>query len=178
MNQIAATSYSDLGPASEQAQFQFIRALMAGKPPAVAARDAGTDTMSLYLARCADANFDDLWNLALLAVRDAALHQVLDKALVSTGTIVWDNVTDDKGEPYLDENFETIRAPRLVNSNTAILSKLLDRLMVSADGKAGPAAVVQINNSNQVDNGGLRPMPRLINPAEDAENGRTLGNYH
>ena len=166
MNQIVATSFSELGPASEDQQFRFVRGLMAGKSPSVAAREAGTDTLSLYFARCADTQFDDLWNLALLAVRDAALHQILDKALVATGTVVWDNLTDDKGEPYLDEQFEPIRAPRLLNSNTAILSKLLDRLMVSAD-KPVPSAVVQINNSNQVDNGALQPMPRLINPSED-----------
>ena len=97
MNQIAATSFSELGPASEDQQFRFVRGLMAGKSPNVAAYEAGTDTLSLYLARCADTQFDDLWNLALLAVRDAALHQVLDKALVATGTVVWDIVTYDKG---------------------------------------------------------------------------------
>lgn len=165
MNQVVATSFSELGPATEDQQFRFIRALMAGKGPSAAARDAGTDTLSLYFARCADSQFDDLWHLALLAVRDAALHQVLDKALVSTGTVVWDLVKDETGQPYLDENFEPIRAPRLVNSNTAILSKLLDRLMVSADGKAGPATVVQINNETNV--GGLPKMPRLINPSEE-----------
>lgn len=149
--------------ADEDQQARFLSALVAGKSPAFAAKLVGTDELGIMLARCASVEFNDLYQMVLLAKRDNALVETLDKARAASGSVQMVPVLNpDSGEPLLDENFEPIVAPRLVNANGTILAKLLDRLVEAAD-RPTPATAIQINNSNEQANN-LRPLPALINP--------------
>lgn len=165
MNQLSPYESYNLEVASEEAKGQFLRHMLAGNAPMQAARLAGCGVFELYLARCADADFSDLWHLAELARRDEIIHSTLAKAMAASGTVVDDWLRDERGEPILDADFNPVRAQRLVGGNTAILSKLLEKVLASAD-KPAPGAMVQINNS-QSPTDVLPPMPRLVNPAED-----------
>ncbi len=158
-------------PPDEPVQMAFLASLMEGKGPNAAAKVAGTNLISLYMARCASPAFDELWHFADLARRDEIMHQTLRKAMVATGTVVELELTNpDTGEVLLDENFEPLKAERLVHGNTAILSTLLTKVLASADKPNGPSTLVQVNNTNNVGTE-LPPRPRLINPMEDKDNG-------
>lgn len=165
MNNLVALT---IEPPDEPVQMAFLALLLEGQGPNAAARTAGTNLVSLYLARCASPTFDELWHFADLARRDEVIHQTLRKALVATGTVVeMDLVHPDTGEVLLDDNFEPVRAERLVHGNAAILSALLTRVLASAD-KPGPATLVQVNNTNNVGTE-LPARPRLVNPMEDSD---------
>ncbi len=164
MSQLSTYQSFNLDVASEEAKGQFIRHILAGKGPREAARLAGCEVVELYLARCADPDFSDLWHLAEVARRDEIVHSTLSKAVAATGTVIEDFVRDERGELILDADFNPIRASRLVGGNTAILSKLLERVLASAD-KPNPSTLVQINNSQPAGDV-LPPMPRLVTPAE------------
>ena len=152
--------------ADEDQQARFLSALVAGKAPVNAAKMVGSDELGIMLARCASAEFNDLYQLILLAKRDNALFETLEKARAASGSVHMVPVLNpDSGDPLLDEDFEPILAPRLVNANGTILAKLLDRLVEAAD-KPSPATAIQINNSNSGGND-LPPMPRLIIPGEN-----------
>ena len=152
--------------ADEDQQARFLSALIDGKSPSAAAKMVGSDELGIMLARCASAEFNDLYQLLMLAKRDNALVETLDKARAASGTVQMVPVLNpDSGEPLLDENFEPIVAPRLVNASGPILAKLLDRLVEAAD-RPTPATAIQINNSNSVADD-LPPMPRLIIPGDD-----------
>ncbi len=166
MSQLSAYQSFKLEVASDEAKGQFLRHMLAGMGPREAARMAGCEVFELYLARCADPDFSDLWHLAELARRDEIIHSTLSKAMAVTGTVIEDWVRDDRGEIVLDADFNAVRAPRLVGGNSAILSKMLERVLASAD-KPAPGAVVQITNNQSVGGDVLPPMPRLINPMED-----------
>lgn len=167
MNQLAPLKLSELAPATEDQQMAFVQAIVSGRSPVMAAKVAGSDVLSIYLARCSSADFDDLWNLAMLARRDTALHEVMEKSLASTGTIVWDYLTAPDGSALLDEDFNAVRAPRLIGCNPTILTKLIEKLMVSAD-KPAPATSVTVSAMAAASvSTELRPLPRLINPEID-----------
>ncbi len=154
--------------ADEDQQARFLSALVDGKSPAVAAKMVGSNELGIMLARCASVEFNDLYQMVLLAKRDNALVETLDKARAASGSVQMVPVLNpDSGEPLLDENFEPIVAPRLVNANGTILAKLLDRLVEAAD-KPTPTTTIQINNSNSGGND-LPPMPRLVIPGDDDE---------
>lgn len=149
--------------ADEDQQARFLSALVAGKSPAVAAKMVGSDELGIMLARCASVEFNDLYQLVMLAKRENALAETLDKARAASGSVHMVPVLNpDNGEPLLDENFDPVLAPRLVNANGTILAKLLDRLVEAAD-KPSPATAIQINNTNEQANN-LRPLPALIIP--------------
>lgn len=149
--------------ADEDQQARFLSALVAGKTPVVAAKMVGSDELGIMLARCASVEFNELYQMILLAKRDNALFETLEKARAASGSVHMVPVLNpDSGELLLDENFEPVLAPRLVNANGTILAKLLDRLVEAAD-KPTPATAIQINNSNEQANN-LRPLPALINP--------------
>jgi hypothetical protein len=167
MNQLAPMKLSELAPATEDQQMAFVQALVAGRSPVLAAKAAGSDVLSLYLARCSSADFDDLWNLALLARRDTALHEVMEKSLAATGTIVWEYLTGPDGAALLDEDFNAVRGPRLVGCNPTILSKLIEKLMASADKPVSTTSVNVSASAASYISTDLRPLPRLINPETD-----------
>ncbi|KKM84956.1 hypothetical protein LCGC14_1293970 [marine sediment metagenome] len=167
MNQLTPMKLSELAPATEDQQMTFVQALVSGRSPVMAATVAGSDVLSLYLARCSSADFDDLWNLALLARRDTALHEVMEKSLAATGTVVWEYLIGPDGSALLDEDFNAVRAPRLVGCNPMILSKLIEKLMASAD-KPAPTTSVNVSAMAAASvSTDLRPLPRLINPETD-----------
>ena len=162
----ATYTLAAINVADEGQQARFLSALVAGKTPVVAAKMVGSDELGIMLARCASAEFNDLYQLILLAKRDNALFETLEKARAASGSVHMVPVLNpDSGDPLLDEDFEPILAPRLVNANGTILAKLLDRLVEAAD-KPSPATAIQINNSNSGGND-LPPMPRLIIPGEN-----------
>ena len=69
------------------------------------------------LARCASVEFNDLYQMVLLAKRENALVETFDKARAAYGSVEMVPVLNpDSGGPLLDENFEPIVAPRLVNA--------------------------------------------------------------
>lgn len=153
-------------PPDEPVQMAFLAELMTGKGPNAAAKAAGTNLISLYMARCASEDFDRLWHFAELSRRDEIIHATLRKAMVATGTVVEMEIrSPDTGEVLLDDDFNPIRAERLLNGNASILSTLLTKVLQSAD-KPGPSTLVQVNNTNNVAPE-LPPRPRLINPGDD-----------
>ncbi len=168
MNHLATIA---IEPPDEPVQMAFLAALLDGKGPNAAAASAGTNLISLYMARCASPAFDELWHFADLARRDEIMHQTLRKAMVATGTVVEMELrSPDSGEVLLDENFEPIRAERLVHGNAAILSTLLTRVLQSADKPNGPSTLVQVNTTNNVGTE-LPARPKLITPMEDEIDG-------
>ncbi len=163
MNHLATIT---IEPPDEPVQMAFLASLLDGKGPNAAATLAGTNLISLYMARCASPAFDELWTFADLARRDEVIHQTLRKALVATGTVVeMELVHPDTGDVLLDDNFEAVRAERLVHGNAAILSTLLTKVLQSAD-KPGPATLVQVNNTNNVGTE-LPARPRLVIPGDE-----------
>jgi hypothetical protein len=166
MNHLATLA---IEPPGQEVQMAFLASLMEGQGPNAAARAAGTNLISLYMARCASPAFDELWHFADLAKRDEIIHQTLRKAMVATGTVIeMELINPDTGELLLDENFEPVKAERLVHGNSAILSTLLTKVLASADRPNGPSTLVQVNNTNTVGTE-LPPRPRLINPMEDED---------
>jgi hypothetical protein len=166
MNHLATIA---IEPPGEPVQMAFLASLMEGQGPNAAARAAGTNLISLYMARCASPAFDELWHFAELARRDEIIHSTLRKAMVATGTVVEMELrSPDNGEVLLDDNFEPLKAERLVNGNAAILSTLLTKVLQSADRPNGPSTLVQVNNTNNVGND-LPARPRLINPMEEPD---------
>lgn len=154
-------------PPDEPVQMAFLASLMEGQGPNAAARAAGTNLISLYMARCASPAFDELWTFADLARRDEIMHQTLRKAMVATGTVVaMELVNPDTGEVLLDDNFEPVKAERLVHGNAAILSTLLTKVLASADKPTGPSTLVQVNQTNNMGSE-LPARPRLITPGDE-----------
>lgn len=165
MNELAAFLPSEIDCASEEAQGAYLGALLTGRGPMEAAREAGTNPLGIYLARFASPEFNQLVQLAELAVRDQALAEVLRKSLVASGHVAEVALRDpDTDEILLDDDFNPIKGPRLINGNAAILSKLLERLLASADKPAAPVNVnvAQNNYAEQQD-------LVLIDPMEDAD---------
>ena len=163
MTQLLPFDQFSLEVADDAAKGAFIVHLLEGKGPREAARLAKSELISLYLARCADAAFSDLWHLAELARRDVIVHETLAKAMAATGVVIEDWLRDpDTGDMILDADFNPVRAPRLIGGNTGILSKLLEKVLASAD-KPVPAAMVQV--SNNVGNE-LPAMPVLVYPED------------
>lgn len=151
----------------EGQQQSYIAAILDGHPPIVAARQAGTNPIGVMLARHSSADFDDACHLAAMVIRENCFHEVVRKAMVATGSVHLVPVRDpDTGDLMLDENFEPILAPRLVNGNPAILSKLLDKLVAAEDRPQAPVQV-NVNQSNHNQSGGGEVV--LIDPATDAE---------
>lgn len=151
MNQLAKIDPYD--PPDEAGQQAYILAILQGKPPAEAARLAGCSQIGVWLARHASPEFNDACHLADAAKRENVLHEVVQKAMVATGSVhLVQARCPDTDEPLMDDNFEPVMVPRLLNGNAAILSKLLDKLVVAAD---RPQAPVQVNvaqtNHNQSD---------------------------
>lgn len=166
MNPLATIT---IEPPDEPVQMAFLASLLDGKGPNAAAASAGTNLISLYMARCASPAFDELWHFADLARRDEIMHQTLRKAMVATGTVVEMELrSPDSGEVLLDENFEPIRVERLVHGNAAILSTLLTRVLASADKPNGPSTLVQVNNNTTV-GADLPARPRLIIPGDEID---------
>lgn len=149
-------------------QEQYLLTVLDGQPPIAAARAVGTNPIGVMLARHADPDFNDACHLVDLAVRENCLHEVVRKAMVATGSIHMVPLRDpDTGETILNDDFEPILAPRLVNGNATILSKLLDKL-VSSEDKPGPAAAIQINTAaSRPADEGQDEIVRLVWP--DAE---------
>lgn len=148
----------------EAAQQVYISKLLEGVPPIAAARVAGCSPIAIFLARHASQEFDDACHLAALVLRENVLHEVVQKAMVATGSVhMVPARCPDTDEPLLDDDFNPVMVPRLLNSNPAVLSKLLDKLMAAAD---RPQAPVQVNvaqtNKNQSGDGEVV----LIDPSE------------
>lgn len=147
-------------------QERYLLSVLNGQPPIAAARAVGTNPIGVMLARHADADFNDACHLVDLAVRENCLHEVVQKAMVATGSIHMVPVRDpDTNEILLNDDFEPILAPRLINGNATILSKMLDKLVLSED-KPGPAAAIQINTGASNSNAGIEQdeTPRLVWP--------------
>lgn len=51
-------------PPGEEVQMAFLASMIEGKGPNAAASSVGTNLISLYMARCASPQFDELWHLA------------------------------------------------------------------------------------------------------------------
>lgn len=166
MSALAPYKLASIQVADEHQQVRYIAALLDGENPRQAARSAGSDELGIMLARHASVEFNDLCHLIALAKRENAVHETLAKSLAAAGTIHMVEVRNpDTGEVLLDDNFEPIRAPRLVNANGTVLAKLLDKVVEGAD-KPGPLAAIQINQTNNVGNE-LPAMPVLVIPGEE-----------
>lgn len=153
-------------PPDEPQQRAYIQAVLDGETPIAAARKIGTNPLGIMLARHASEEFNDACHLADLIIRENCLHEVVRKAMVATGSVHMVPVRDpDTGDLLLDEDFNPILAPRLVNGNPAILSKLLERLVASSD---KPQAPVQVNVA-QTNNNQSGGEVILIDPAANAE---------
>lgn len=105
------------------------------------------------------------WDLALQVRKDVIREELVEKALVATGHIVDEYLRSEDGEMILDDNFEPIVRRRLIDYDARIFTKLLDKVLPSADGKT--QANVQINNTVNA----LSSKPKLVNPTviEDVE---------
>lgn len=164
MTALSPFSFGSIQVADKDQQGRYLVALLEGQPPRQAARTAGSDELGIMLARHASVEFNDLCHLIALAKRENALHETLAKSMAASGSIHMVEVRHpDTGDVLLDDNFEPVKAPRLLNGNGAVLSKLLDKLVEGAD-KPGPAAAIQINNN--VGAGELPEMPILIIPED------------
>jgi len=148
MSQLATIIPDAIMPADESQQGSYLAALMNGDTPVEAANKAGSDALGIYLARHADSRFNQMVQLVELARRDEILAQTIRKALVASGQVAEVALRDpDTDQILLDEDFNPIKAPRLINGNAAILTKLLERLLASADKPNAPVQVnVQQNN--------------------------------
>lgn len=168
MDPIVALLPENLVPADEVQQGHYLTAIMGGATPAEAANVAGCSQLEVYLARHADERFNHMVQIAQLAQREQIQAEVIRKALVASGHVVEMALTDDAGDPILDEDFEPVKGLRLVNSNSSILTKLVERLLASSD---KPAAPVQIN-MNQVNNTRTdKGEWILVTPDEEPEDG-------
>ena len=125
---------------------------------------AGVNRASAYHWRTDD-KMKAAWDLALQVRTDVIREELVEKALVATGHIVDEYLRDEDGELVLDENFEPIVRRRLIDYDARIFTKLLDKVLPSADGTS--QTNVQINTTVNA----MARKPRLVNATviEDAE---------
>ncbi|MEM1380754.1 MAG: hypothetical protein AAGH41_09025 [Pseudomonadota bacterium] len=117
-----------------------------------ACRATGVARSVAYHWRASDPAVAEAWDNAMVIRLDEIRDEVVEKALVATGRIVEENVFDDQGNPVWDaeaDDFATVR--RLVDYDPQILKSLVNKTLVSADGRNAPSvqANVQVNLTTQ-----------------------------
>lgn len=164
MSQIAL---SDPTTPDESQQAVYIAKLMAGSSPFDAALAAGVSPLGVYLGRHADERFNQAVQIAEMAARDQLTAEVLQKAVVACGHLVELPVHGPDGEPVLDDNFEPVKRLHLVSNGSSppILSKLVEKLIVSSDKPVSPVAI-QVNQNN-VNHGQSKDDWVLVTPREE-----------
>ena len=130
----------------------------------IACEVAGVNRATAYHWRSND-QMKAAWDLALQIRTDVIREDLVEKAMAATGHIVDEYLRDEDGQLVLDDDFAPVVRKRLIDYDARILSKLLDKVLASADGKA--QTNVQINNSVNA----LPSKPRLVAPSviEDVE---------
>lgn len=142
----------------------FLQVLTETGMTAEAIQASGAASSAIYLERTRDPAFAELWTMIDEASMDRLRHVLMDRALVACGQVVEMDARDpDTGEFMLDDDFQPIRVKRLIHSNSAVMTKLIEKMIPSAD-KAAPMAAIQINNTVGQE---LPPRPRLITPGDD-----------
>ncbi|MBT9244919.1 hypothetical protein KM031_02095 [Gemmobacter fulvus] len=145
----------------------FLQVLTETGMTAEAILASGAASSAIYLERTRDPAFAELWAMIDEAAMDRLRHVLMDRALVACGQVVEVDAKDpDTGELMLNDDFQPVRVKRLVHSNSAVMTKLIEKMIPSAD-KAAPMAAIQINNNVGTE---LPPRPRLVIPG-DTEDG-------
>lgn len=144
----------------------FLQVLTETGMTAEAIHASGAASSSIYLERTRDPAFAELWAMIDEAAMDRLRHVLMDRALVACGQVVEMDAKDpDTGELILDDEFQPMRVKRLIHSNSAVMTKLIEKMIPSAD-KAPPMAAIQINNNVGTE---LPPRPRLVIPGDETD---------
>lgn len=128
-----------------------------------AARAVGLHRNSFYERAARDEAFRLRWDAALLQSRQNIAQDILEKASVVSGRIVEERLLDADGNVVLDDDFEPVTVRRLVDYDSRILAKMVDKFLESADGP--PTNNIQINN---VAPQAPRQRRLVVSAAEDA----------
>lgn len=123
---------------------RFLELVAMNGNSAAASRAVGVHRNTFYKRAASDPDFRARWDAAQLQSRRNIAEEVLEKAMVASGRIVTEVVTDAHGAPVLDDDFEPVVVRRLVDVDSRILAKLLDKFVASEDGP--PVTAVQVNN--------------------------------
>jgi hypothetical protein len=108
-----------------------------------AARAVGRHRNAFYERAARDESFRLRWDAAMLASRQHIAQDILDKASVVSGRIVEERVLDANGDPVLDDDLEAVTVRRLVDYDSRILAKMVDKFVESADGPPTTNVLVQ-----------------------------------
>lgn len=146
--------------ASEAAAEKFLEIVSTTGSSSAAARAVGVHRNTFYKRAGLDPDFRARWDAAQLQSRRHAAEEVMEKAMVATGRIVEEPMIGRDGLPILDDDLEFVMIRRLVDADSRILAKMVDKLLASEDGP--PIVPVQVVNNMP---GSDRPgRPRLVFP--------------
>lgn len=141
----------------------FLQVLTETGMTAEAILASGAASSAIYLERTRDPAFAELWAMIDEAAMDRLRHVLMDRALVACGQVVEVDAKDpDTGELMLNDDFQPVRVKRLIHSNSSVMTKLIEKMIPSAD-KTAPMAAIQINNNVGTQ---LPPRPRLVIPGD------------
>jgi hypothetical protein len=101
---------------------------------AAAARAVGMHRNSFYKRAASDDAFRLRWEAALMQSRRNIAQDILEKAVVASGRIVEEPLLDASGAVVLDDDFEPVMVRRLVDVDSRILAKMVDKFVASEDG--------------------------------------------
>jgi hypothetical protein len=99
-----------------------------------AARAVGLHRNSFYERAARDEAFRLRWDAALLQSRQNIAQDILEKAVTVSGRIVYEPKMDAEGNVELDDDFEPVMVRRLVDYDSRILAKMVDKFVASEDG--------------------------------------------
>jgi hypothetical protein len=99
-----------------------------------AARALGAHRNSFYERAARDEKFRLRWDAALLQSRHNIAQDILEKAVTVSGRIVEEPKRDAEGNVELDDDFEPVMVRRLVDYDSRILAKMVDKFVASEDG--------------------------------------------
>jgi hypothetical protein len=99
-----------------------------------AARALGTHRNTWYKRAVGDEGFRLRWEAALMQSRQNIAQDILEKAVTVSGRMVEERVLDANGDPVLDDDLEAVTVRRLVDYDSRILAKMVDKFVASEDG--------------------------------------------
>jgi hypothetical protein len=99
-----------------------------------AARALGTHRNTWYKRALGDEGFRLRWEAALVQSRQNIAQDILEKAVTVSGRMVEERVLDANGDPVLDDDLEAVTVRRLVDYDSRILAKMVDKFVASEDG--------------------------------------------
>ncbi|MCQ8186432.1 hypothetical protein [Parvularcula maris] len=126
-----------------EAKELFLSQLALTGSVAEACRRSQLSRSVVYHWRTTDKAVAEAWEQSIAIRLDAIRDEVVEKALVATGRIVEEALIGEDGMPVWDEelgDFVTVR--KLVDYDPQILKSLVNKTMVSADGRNAPSVTV------------------------------------